>query len=89
VRGILAHRRSFRLTNAQQLIGFLTDGNERVLHLLNYGIDPIQGIRVQLPRAPSRAALFSSDEPAGKSLEIRQGEIAIPEMGAYCAIRFE
>jgi hypothetical protein len=89
VRGILGDRRPFRLTNAQQVIGFLTAGGDRVLHLLNYGIDPIQDVRVQLSQPPARATLFSPEEPAGKPLEIRQGEVSIPEMGAYCAVRFE
>jgi hypothetical protein len=86
VRQALGDRRPFRLANAQQVIGLLTSGRERVLHLLNYGIDPIQDVRVQLAKPSARAHLFSPEEPNGKPLEIRQGEIAVPEIGAYCAI---
>ena len=89
VRQVLGDRRPFRLTNGQQVIALLTAGRERVLHLLNYGIDPIQDLRVQLANAATRARLFSPDEPDGKSLDIRQGEVTIPEMGSYCAVLFE
>jgi hypothetical protein len=89
VRRILGDGRPFRLANAQQVIGFLTTGRERVLRLLNYSIDPIQDLRVQLRKIPRRATLYSPDEPDGKSCEIRQGEVAIPEMGVYRTILLE
>ena len=89
VRSALGDRRPFRLTNAQEVIAVLSVGNQRVLHLLNYGIDPIQDVRVQLTQPPSRAKLFAPEKPAGVALEIRQGEIVIPEMGVSCAILLE
>ena len=89
VRGALGVRRPFRLTNAQEVIATLSTGTQRVLRVLNYGIDPIQDLRVQLAQAPSRATLFTPDKATGAPLEIRQGEITIPEMGVSCAILLE
>jgi hypothetical protein len=85
VRTALGDHRPFRLTNGQQVIGALTGSPERVLHLLNYGIDPIQDVRVQLADPPARATLFAPGEEP-RVLEIHQGEIAVPEMGTYCAL---
>jgi hypothetical protein len=89
VRGALGSRRPFRLTNAQEVIAVLKGGKPRILHLLNYGLDPIQDVRVQLAQQPSRAILFAPEKPAGVALEIRQGEIVVPEMGVSCAILLE
>jgi hypothetical protein len=89
VRSALGDRRPFRLTNAQEVIAVLSVGKQRVLHLLNYGIDPIQGVGVQLAQQPSRATLFAPEKPAGVALEIHQGEILIPELGVSCAILLE
>jgi hypothetical protein len=89
VRSALGDRRPFRLTNAQEVIAVLSVGKQRVLHLLNYGIDPIQGVGVQLAQQPSRATLFAPETPAGAALEIRHGEILIPEMGISSAILLE
>jgi hypothetical protein len=79
------------LTNAQQVIATVStvsDG-KRVMHLLNYGIDPIQDVRVLYSRPISRATLFVPGEVGGKMLPLKNGEFSIPEMGAYGAVLLE
>lgn len=91
VREKLGDRRPFRLSNAQQVIATVNDlpGGKRVMHLLNYGLDPIQDVRV-LPNPPAaHATMFAPGESGGAVLPIRNGEFAVPEMAAYCAVLLE
>jgi len=53
------------------------------MHVLNYGIDPIQDIRVLYSNKISRATLFVPGDAEGKALAMKGGEFSIPEMGAY------
>ncbi len=90
-RAALGDRRPFRLANAQQVIASLVTlgGGKRVLHLLNYGIDPIQDVRIRLARPAARAMLFAPGMTSGQPLETRSGEFAVPEMGVYAAVVLE
>jgi hypothetical protein len=91
VRDALGERRPFRLTNAQQVIATVraVSNGKRAMHLLNYGIDPIQDIRVLYSHNISRATLFVPGDTEGKALAMKGGEFSIPEMGAYAVVLLE
>jgi hypothetical protein len=91
IRKALGDRRPFRITNGQQVIANLVgvDDGKRVLHLLNYGIDPIQDVRVQLSRPANRATLYTPGTTSGRTIEIHLGEFSVPEMAIHAAVLLE
>jgi hypothetical protein len=85
-----------RLWNGSAVLAHLAQSpgsNQRALHLLNYGIDPVEELQVQVKGSCRKGEILSPDQstPVPLKLSLKPGstEFTIPSLGIYALVLLE
>jgi hypothetical protein len=97
VRALLApDHQMVRMWNASTVFAHLTqsvNSKQRALHLLNYGIEPLEEVQVQVKGSFRKGEILAPDlpNPIPLKLEPKQGatEFTIPSLGVYGVVLLE
>jgi hypothetical protein len=90
-RRLTDEKRLLRVFGSEVVLGYLTgDGSRARLHLLNYGGEKVEGLRLRVRGEYAGATIAAQgiEAPRLEDFAVREGgtEFSIPEMGVYAVV---